>query len=216
MASRFTTTAAAVLEQPPRLAAGLSRAVVKPVPKAPEPKNPTRTKPTRTTTSWQPLPLVCKRFGHPVPEGVDVGRLRDQQFVSPAEAVTTADTGSKLFDSAVAPFLPNKAPLDEPSELPARPPIDIFKAIFEVDEPRAAPIVASPAAAPVAAPVTAPTRDLFQDVFDTADPQRRDESPARRKKRKKKHHKDEPADKKKKKHKRRRRSSSADDAPPPQ
>ncbi|KAJ8602556.1 hypothetical protein CTAYLR_008350 [Chrysophaeum taylorii] len=146
MTGRFTAT---TIEPPVRLSAGLSRpALSKKQQQQPEPDSQDNTqlirkiKPTRTTAPWQPLPLVCKRFGLPVPvvkPGTDVAALRDRQFArtsgEPTTTTTTTTASSKQYDKAVGAFLENAQPQhhqDVPDVAPPpRPAVDVFKAIFD-------------------------------------------------------------------------------------
>ena len=63
--------------------------------------------PTRLSNPWQPLPLLCKRFGIPVPRVVsDAAALRERQFGGAPPRVTTGATASKNFGAALGAFLP--------------------------------------------------------------------------------------------------------------
>lgn len=146
-------------------------------------------RPTRSVASWQPLPLVCKRFGWPVPRvdsKLDIEALRSRQFATSADrAVTTATTRSKLFDSSIGEHLvDNSHPTAEPelepaaptNTLPQRPPPDLFEAIFNTEQPKKSPTDDKmtrqkpkddlPAATPV--PASGPEHsatDLFADLL---------------------------------------------------
>ena len=134
-----------------------------------------RVLPTRTTRLWQPLPLLCKRFGIPVPMvsgDVETAALRDRQFKATSAAaprVTTAATASKSFANEVGAYLPmagadapaayeaaaaaEDRPEPPPVAEPPRPSARDLKDVFERDdEPPPPPPPPAPAPKPAAVP----------------------------------------------------------------
>lgn len=198
MSGRFAATT--TTEQAAPIVGGLSRPRPRQREPAPEESAKSRREaswarqPTRRTDSWQPLPLVSKRFGWPLPRRdstLDLAALRDRQFAAPSKPVTTATRNSKLYDATIGQFLPDDGPArgatdddDDPFEkppqpqatpLPSRPAIDLFKAVFEStddteefsDRP---PADDQPLAAPAPIPGFQPPlpsrpADLFADLL---------------------------------------------------
>ena len=136
--------------------------------------------PTRLSNPWQPLPLLCKRFGIPVPRVVsNAAELRDRQFGgAAAPRVTTGVTASKNFDATVGAFLPGSAgaastaaplPRDAPLELPRAPDAE-FSSVFDRDDDDDSPASARPAPAPRESP-----EDLFSALTSAPPRARRKE-----------------------------------------
>ena len=91
MGSRFATASASDATRPaaePVLRGGLSAAPARPRAPSATAAPPARAEPaswaeppTRLSNPWRPLPLLCKRFGIPVPRVVsDAAALRERQF----------------------------------------------------------------------------------------------------------------------------------------
>lgn len=209
MSGRFSSSTTEITA--PQRAAGLSRPKQKPQSQpqpqpAAEPSSWMR-RPTRSLASWQPLPLVCKRFGWPVPRvdpNLDIAALRSRQFSTSADrAVTTATTRSKLFESSIGEHLadqsyPTAEPELEPSAptniLPERPPPDLFEAIFNTEQPkesqiddrmtRQKPKDDIPAAPPIPASAPEPpAADLFADILKSPDIRNRPDTESLRRER---------------------------------
>lgn len=232
MSNRFTSSHKEVLA--PSTRSGLSQPqpskefaeAKKPPPIVEEPKKVIPSAPTRISRSWQPLPLLCKRFGLPMPTvdpSVDVATLRERQFSTNRNAggVTTATTGSNLFDKTIGKFIGSRRDEEEEGKelpnvptnpLPARPNIDLFKSIFETDDDDSARRGKrqAPAENTAKREENSGHVDLFANLLaKTADDDRRrrrssspeedddDDDDGRRRSKKKKHKK---SSKKKKKH----------------
>ena len=182
MGSRFATASASDATRPaaePVLRGGLSAAPARPRAPSATAAPPARAEPaswaeppTRLSNPWQPLPLLCKRFGIPVPRVVsDAAALRERQFGgAPPPRVTTGATASKNFGAAVGAFLPGSdaAPAAPPSPgnaapaEPPRAPETEFPSVFDRDD-EDSPASARPGPAPPQpAPASLePPGDLF-------------------------------------------------------
>ena len=154
-------------------------------------------RPMAQRTPIQPLPLLCKRFGIPVPRVVsDAAALRDRQFGgAPPPRVTTGATASKNFGAAVGAFLPGSdaapaAPPPPGNAAPAEPPRAPdaeFSSVFDRDD-EDSPALARPAPAPPQpAPASRePPGDLFSALRSAPPPPRARRKEKRRSGQKKK------------------------------
>jgi hypothetical protein len=188
MGSRFATASTSDATRPAAEAVprgGLSAPPARPLPAA----APLRARaepaswaepPTRLSNPWQPLPLLCKRFGIPVPRVVsNAAALRDRQFGRTAQPrVTTGATASKKFDATVGAFLPGSAgaastaaplPRDAPLELPRAPDAE-FSSVFDRDDDDDSPVSARQAPTPRESP-----GDLFSALISAPPRARRKE-----------------------------------------
>ena len=207
MGSRFATASASDATRPaaePVLRGGLSAAPARPRAPSATAAPPARAEPaswaeppTRLSNPWQPLPLLCKRFGIPVPRVVsDAAALRDRQFGgAPPPRVTTGATASKNFGAAVGAFLPGSdaapaAPPPPGNAAPAEPPRapeTEFSSVFDRDDedsPASARLAPAP---PQPAPASRePPGDLFSALRSAPPPPRARRKEKRRSGQKKK------------------------------
>ena len=204
MGSRFATASASDATRPAAelvLRGGLSAAPARPRAPSAAAAPPARAEPaswaeppTRLSNPWQPLPLLCKRFGIPVPRVVsDAAGLRDRQFGgAPPPRVTTGATASKNFGAAVGAFLPGSdaapaAPPPPGNAAPAEPPRAPdaeFSSVFDRDD-EDSPALARPAPAPPQ-PSREPPGDLFSALRSAPPPPRARRKEKRRSGQKKK------------------------------
>ena len=204
MGSRFATASASDATRPAAesvFRGGLSAAPARPRAPSAAAAPPARAEPaswaeppTRLSNPWQPLPLLCKRFGIPVPRVVsDAAALRERQFGrAPPPRVTTGATASKNFGAAVGAFLPGSdaAPAAPPSPgnaapaEPPRAPDAEFSSVFDRDD-EDSPASARPAPAPPQ-PSREPPGDLFSALRSAPPPPRARRKEKRRSGQKKK------------------------------